>query len=412
MKLFGATPLSKQHTNPRQDATESPVGRPPSSPTSYRSSLPWRVFNRASTWADRKWGWDRLPVPLSLVVLIGVRNELRRKNLYDTDTLPAADVPPVNPPSADDTVRTFDGTYNDLESPPMGRAGARFGRNVPLASVNADPDATILEPNPREVSRRLLTRTEFQPATSINVIVSAWLQFMIHDWFSHGRGDKDRAYRVPLSADDDWAEQPMLVPRTVADPTRPADADGPPTFANTLTHWWDLSSIYGTSEEEQRQYRTGEGGKLRIAAGEAIPLPVGRSRQGPDAGAWVLGRIGMLVSLFAHEHNAICERLQRKYPDWSDEEMFQRSRLVNAARGGEDPYRRVDSRRDRPSHDADRDARQLVRHRRREALPALRPTQPKRGHQRHPRFRDPALRGAVLPDRGVRRGLSDAPAAA
>jgi hypothetical protein len=39
----------------------------------------------------------------------------------------------------------------------------------------------------------------------------------------------------------------------------------------------------------------------------------------------------MLLTLFAREHNAICDRLARAYPDWSDEQLFQKARLVNAA---------------------------------------------------------------------------------
>ena len=93
------------------------------------------------------------------------------------------------------------------------------------------------------------------------MIVSAWLQFMIKDWFSHGRGDKDRAYRLPLSVDDGWPVEEMLVPRTVPDPTRPAGSTVP-GLVNTLTHWWDLSSIYGTTVEDERRFRTQEGGRL------------------------------------------------------------------------------------------------------------------------------------------------------
>jgi hypothetical protein len=163
------------------------------SASSYRSSLPWRLYNGTATWADRRFGWHRLPVPLGLAVLIGLRNELRRHNLQDTDGLPTVTPPPIGPRPADMSVRTVDGSYNDPGSPRMGMAGARFGRNVPLEGVDPDPDASVLEPSPREVSRRLLTRRQFQPAPSINVIVSAWLQFMIKDWFSHGHGDKDRA---------------------------------------------------------------------------------------------------------------------------------------------------------------------------------------------------------------------------
>ncbi len=41
--------------------------------------------------------------------------------------------------------------------------------------------------------------------------------------------------------------------------------------------------------------------------------------------------MAMLITLFTHEHNAICDRLKASYPTWGDEELFQRARLVNAA---------------------------------------------------------------------------------
>ena len=104
----------------------------------------------------------------------------------------------------------------------MGSAGGRFGRNVPLDEAYPDPEPAILEPNPRTVSRELLTREQFIPATTINVLAAAWLQFMIRDWFSHGKGDIQRPWQLPLSADDTWPQNPMIIPRTIADPTRPA----------------------------------------------------------------------------------------------------------------------------------------------------------------------------------------------
>jgi hypothetical protein len=36
-------------------------------------------------------------------------------------------------------------------------------------------------------------------------------------------------------------------------------------------------------------------------------------------------------TLFALEHNAICDRLKAEYPTWSDQELFDRARLINAA---------------------------------------------------------------------------------
>ena len=33
---------------------------------------------------DRRFGWDRLPRPLGVLTLVGLRMRLREKNLYDT----------------------------------------------------------------------------------------------------------------------------------------------------------------------------------------------------------------------------------------------------------------------------------------------------------------------------------------
>ena len=133
-------------------------------------------------------------------------------------------------------------------------AGSRFGRNIPIEHTFPDPNP--LEPSPREVSRVLLTRHELVPATSVNALVAAWLQWMIRDWFSHGRSPTDNPWRIPLADDDPWPGRPMLIMRTRPDPTRPpGPSDLPPTYANTETPWWDGSQIYGTTPEQQRFVR-------------------------------------------------------------------------------------------------------------------------------------------------------------
>lgn len=313
-------------------SSQPPSGEVPSgSASSYRSNIPWRIFNAGSTALDKRFGWDRLPLPISLAVLVGLRNELRRHNLHDSDLLPAGPPPPLPAPPLDASARTVDGSYNDPASPRAGMVGTRFGRNIPLSSIDPDPERTLLDPSPREVSRRLLTRQQFLPATSVNVLVTAWLQFMIKDWFSHGHGDAERAIRIPLASDDPWAQDPMIVPRTVSDPTRPDGTNGPPTFVNALSHWWDLSSIYGASAEQSQQRRTGHGGRLHVGDDGVIPLPGDDPSKDPtrEPGFWV--GLGMMASLFALEHNAICDLLSQAHPRWDDEELFQKARLINAA---------------------------------------------------------------------------------
>ena len=39
----------------------------------------------------------------------------------------------------------------------------------------------------------------------------------------------------------------------------------------------------------------------------------------------------MMITLFTRKHNAICDRLCAEYPPWSDDDLFERARLINAA---------------------------------------------------------------------------------
>jgi hypothetical protein len=310
----------------------SPLRRGDRSPTPYRSGAFRTVADKIAQRIDQRIGWDKLPLPLGLAVLAGVRNVLRRSNLFDTRTIPAVDTPPIGPPSPRHaTQRTVDGTYNDLNDPAMGMARARFGRNIPLDKAWPEPTPAIMEPSPREVSRVLLTRDKFVPATSVNSLAAAWLQFMVRDWFSHGKGDATVPWRVPVSADDKWPQKPMEIPRTIPDRTRPADStDAPPTYINTETPWWDGSQLYGVRAEQQSRVRSGKDGKLHIGADGLLPLSSDPDRDPiQEPGFWV--GLYLLATLFTLEHNAICDRLKADYPHWGDEELFQRARLINAA---------------------------------------------------------------------------------
>src|SRR5205823_573453 len=148
----------------------------------YRTGLSWRVYDSLAQAVDHRIGWDKLPRPAGLLVLVGLRNILRQKNLHDTTSERTA-APVLVPPLESENLvaRTADGTYNDLQQPLMGARATRFGRNVPVANTLRDPDPLLLEPNPRTVSRELLTRKEFVPVAQLNLLASSWIQFMVKD---------------------------------------------------------------------------------------------------------------------------------------------------------------------------------------------------------------------------------------
>jgi hypothetical protein len=304
----------------------------PQQPPQKGKSLFWSLYQDLAHRIDESVGWDKLPPPLGLAVLVGLRRTLRERNLYDTNALPSSAATPVPPFDARYlTTRTIDGSYNDLDQPEMGMAGRRFGRNVPLPAAFPELEPAILDPNPRTVSRRLLTRTEFIPATTVNALVAAWLQFMIRDWFSHGKSPKDRPWKFTREPGDRAPEDVLTVLRLPPDPTRSdSGTTMPATYLNTETPWWDASQIYGVTREQQSQVRSYSGGKLRIDPDGLPPYPTDPSQNPALIPGFWLG-LAMMHILFMREHNAICDRLQAQYPDWPDEEIFQRARLINAA---------------------------------------------------------------------------------
>jgi hypothetical protein len=297
----------------------------------------WSPLLPLANAVDWRVGWHRLPWPLGLAVVVALRHQLRRDNLHDPSrVVPSLPRPPLT--TSEPTLlkqRSADGTFTDLTQSEMGSAGTRFGRNVPVLSVSRDAEDDVLRPNPRTVSRELLTRHTFQPATTLNVLAAAWIQFMIRDWFSHGQGSQESPWQIPLAEGDPWptAQRPMTVLRTLDDPTRPDGLTGlPPTHVNFESHWWDASQIYGSSADYQQRARTGSAGKLRVdhdGFPDVAVDPLSPKHPADVPGFWV--GLALLQMLFTLEHNAICDQLCRFYPRWSDDELFAHARLVNAA---------------------------------------------------------------------------------
>ena len=283
--------------------------------------------------------WHRWPFVSALAIVIGHRVNLRDNNLIDTET---GDLN-ADPPADFDIMgwRTPDGQFNDLTQPRMGAAGTRFGRNVPLAETFPPPPDDLMDPSPRLVSERLLKRKEFTPVPHLNIHAAAWIQFMVHDWLSHGANDREaEPFDVPLPMGDTWPGDRMTVLRTAPDrETTAADENRPPTFRNVETSWWDGSQIYGSSLKRLNQVRTGKqrskpkSAEIFLEDGH-LPVDTAAKRQGQELagvnGNWWIG-LSVLHTLFAREHNAIVARLRIDHPNESEDWLFHKARLVNSA---------------------------------------------------------------------------------
>lgn len=274
--------------------------------------------------------------------IVGTRVNMRQKNLYDCETEPLPSGP-ARPAFDVREARTADGSHNDLGCPWMGMAGARFGRNVPIADTFGEQPPDLYTPNPRLISNRLLARREFVPVPHLNVLVPAWLQFMVHDWLSHGSNDRaSGTWRVETPPGDDWPYPDISVLKTTPDVVRDGDAGRPVAYHNVETHWWDGSQIYGSSLDQQHRVRGAFDEKTpilkdgKLALGEGNLLPIDPGAKNPDTelagvnGNWWIG-LSVLHTLFAREHNTIVDRLRIDHPKKDGEWLFQKARLVNAA---------------------------------------------------------------------------------
>ncbi|MGH9370951.1 MAG: peroxidase family protein [Vicinamibacterales bacterium] len=291
---------------------------------SARAAADVRAFN---LFGDRPW-YER-PRLFAMGELIDIRNELREENLHDTEEPPFQQQEvPANLDPAIREARSTDGTNNDLQYPRMGAAGCRFGRNVPLKHTFPDT-ANILVPNPRVVSRELMTRHEFQPATILNLMAASWIQFMVHDWFVHENSETE-SIDIPTAAGDDWGQPSIRVGKTVPDPA-PAGSTRPPAYANQNSHWWDASHIYGSDREMAAKLRANIGGKLRIEPTGLLPVdPATGVHFGGFTDNWWIG-LAMLHTLFTLEHNYLCALLADQHPQWDDEQLYRKAKLINSA---------------------------------------------------------------------------------
>jgi tetratricopeptide (TPR) repeat protein len=288
---------------------------------------------------DKIWtNWYRRKVFFGILTLAYMRDKLNKHNLVNT--YPAGKLTgfqPENqePPEGVRFFRTADGSWNNLANPKEGAAGTRFLLNVQPDAVRPETGEKLMSPNPREISRKLLTRNgPMQEVPFLNLLAAVWIQFQTHGWINHGEILFDDVHEIPLAPDDparrQYHQTKMFVGKTQPDPTRTPEDTVAATFINEVTHWWDGSQIYGSDLRTQKRLRSFSDGKLRLADTGTLPVDKkGLEEVGFQRNWWV--GLAMLHNLFVKEHNAICDHLKTAYPQWDDNRLFNVARLINAA---------------------------------------------------------------------------------
>jgi peroxidase len=117
---------------------------------------------------------------------------------------------------------------------------------------------------------------------------------------------------------------------------------------NEVTHWLDLSAVYGSADNVAKQVRTFQGGFLKVFSNSTTALnddllPADEQKQtrggffqgvGFYAGDDRVSENDNLAAqqiLWMRNHNRIALELSRYHSEWSDEQIYQRARQINIA---------------------------------------------------------------------------------
>ena len=242
------------------------------------SRWPFSLYNDAASALDRHVGWDKLPKPVAMLVLIGLRNVLREKNLYDTGRGPLDKPRRLRPPALPDRAharrhlqrprRPADG---QPRQPLRAQRAARTRRCASRDAARAEP----AHGQPRAADpRRVHPGDDAEPARRrVDPVRGARLV--------QPRQERDRE-PVARRRSPTTTRGPSTRCRSSArGATRAANGDGPPTFITDDTHWWDGSQIYGRDPAFAEAIRTRRA--RQAAARRPRPDPAGdRGARRPD----------------------------------------------------------------------------------------------------------------------------------
>ena len=302
--------------------TQSPKRETASSESASSESADQdKVAREESPWTT----WSKKGKIGGLIVLSRFRKDLLKNNLHDphVDYKGYGD---IDCSKTNTKYRSADGTCTDLKTPFTGAASTGFGRNIPPEFIDKNAEENLMTPNPALISKEFFTRDEFQPVPFLNMLAASWIQFMNHDWLTHGKNAEGNPHKVPTPEGDIEVERT----KPNAKDSRYKDEFGKVSL-NEVTHWWDGSQVYGSNQVEQNKVREFSKGRMRtvkVNGRELVPadsefnVRMNKQNQGKEIvglrdNMWV--GLSMLHHLFVLEHNAIADMLIKKHVKYDED---------------------------------------------------------------------------------------------
>ncbi|MFH4973324.1 hypothetical protein AB6A40_000033 [Gnathostoma spinigerum] len=252
--------------------------------------------------------------------------------------------------------RTMDGTCNNLKHPLRGAAFRPYNRlmppdyddglGAPVASIKQD------RPNPRDVTRNLISSRQAVLHHEYNALLMQWGQFLIHDMAKTTLVPSAKCHvcqnisgicmMVPLASDEPnegfKKEGCIRISRSSA--ICGSGNRKPRQQLNENTCYIDGSPIYGSSVADQKKTREGNTGFLKIQKFNGIktlPFDTSKCRSRENCSVVFLAgdsRVNLFMGLTSFhllltlEHNRIATALHKMNPKWNGERLYHEARKI------------------------------------------------------------------------------------
>ena len=241
------------------------------------------------------------------------------------------------------TYRELDGSNNNSKHPSYGKAGENFIRNSkPDYQDGLNSPSGQNRPSTRNVSNLVFDQEESKP-NSQRLTNMFWLagQYFDHSITLTNTGDVKWPIQVPEGDEyfdpEGTGNKTISFTRSIYDPETGKNGK-PREQINQLTPLLDSSMIYGHNKKRGDYLRTFKNGLMRTSQGDMLPIYVGGL---PNAGppghvSFIAGDVrcnehhGLVAmhNLFVLEHNYWAKEIKRGAPNMSDQDIYQKAKMV------------------------------------------------------------------------------------
>lgn len=237
--------------------------------------------------------------------------------------------------------RNADGSYNNEDNPEWGKSNTVFGRALGKPFYKDGISEPVENTNAREISNLIFGQDELIKEKGISAFFWLWGQFVDHSVTLTEEGTEKFDIKVPKG---DIYFDPKYTGTKVIPMTRSQPAHGtgdsienPRQQINTMSSYLDAANVYGNSEERLKYIRTHRHGKMKNSGDLLPPMNNGQQKNaGGVNGFFVCGdlraneNLGLtsIHSVFVREHNHWAEIIYNERPSLSDEEIFQRAKIL------------------------------------------------------------------------------------